>query len=644
MKCAPLLFLSAAISTVLAVVYKAPDDCEWKPAINGEVSVTCKLRTVNAAYDSTNFSLIPSERTASLTILCDDVLFESFLANRSFEHLKQLKELNIEKCKLRELPLLAFSGLSKLNNLTIRTFNSDWGELFLQLHSGSFSHLKVLQRVDLSRNSIVQLPDNLFCNLLNLRFVNLSSNQFSEVVNIGFSTKNRDNSNHSCKLDAFTHLDVSLNKIKVLTDRGFSLLLKLQVLSLRHNLISRAEESSLSGLSQLSVLDLSNNQLVALPPRFFHAVQQSLTELYLQNNSITVLPPGLFNGLQQLLILDMSHNEIKSNWIGVDTFSDLIRVNTIDLSFNKLSRIDGLTFRSQYHLQVLLLHHNEIESIADNAFASLYNLQSLVLSHNRLSRIDGTCFNGLQALSSLALDNNAIEFVHRDAFRNITNLMELNLSVNRLESVPIAINALHSLRSLNLSFNSIANISDASYQGNEQLYDLNLEGNRIGNLSKGVFRDLPSLRILNLAKNRIRAIEQGTFDDVPDLHALRLDSNLIFVDWLPSKSDIVTDAQDIQCYYNETMGLPLANDFNITSCTNFSINKMYAERFQVQDFVPIFVIAGKINSKDLDADMRYWLKTSTFLQWGEKLFWEKLRFSAKPDLIQVLPKNKFVKN
>ena len=45
----------------------------------------------------------------------------------------------------------------------------------------------------------------------------------------------------------------------------------------------------------------------------------------------------------------------------------------------------------------------------------------------------------------------------------------------------------------------------------------------------------------------------------------------------------------------------------------------------------ILICIGKINSKDLDPDIRFWLKTNTFLQWDEKLFWEKLRY-AMPDI------------
>ncbi|XP_054163982.1 toll-like receptor 6 [Oppia nitens] len=525
--------------SVNAVRYVAPEDCEWRASADAgtgggsgsagdSVQLTCKLRTINGAFDSTNFSLIQAQHTAGLHILCDDILFESSLSNRSFEHLTQLRELNIDRCKLPELPLLTFAGLSQLRNLTVRSNNLQWGDLQLKIPTGGLlTPVPRVQRIDLSTNAISWLPESLFCGLQELQFVNLTGNLFQEVVSVGFSSKNRDRVQLQCKLDSINQLDMSYNRIKVLTDRCFGLLSRLQMLSLHHNQISRAEEGSLAGLSGLTILDMSANQLVALPPKFFQSVSTSLTELYLQNNSISVLPPGLFNQLGQMVLLDLSHNEITTHWINTDTFSDLIRLIQLDLSHNRLSRIDAQTFRNQYSLEVLQLHHNEIETIADNAFQSLYNLHTLVLSHNRLQRIDSLSLSGLHVLNMLALDSNKLDFIHGTAFKNITNLMELNVSSNRLESVPTAITNLQFLRSLDLSYNRINDIANASYRSNEQLYGLNLEANQIGNLSKGVFQDLPSLRILNLAKNKIQGIEQGSFDDVPDLHALRLDSNYI---------------------------------------------------------------------------------------------------------------------
>jgi len=55
----------------------------------------------------------------------------------------------------------------------------------------------------------------------------------------------------------------------------------------------------------------------------------------------------------------------------------------------------------------------------------------------------------------------------------------------------------------------------------------------------------------------------------------------------------------------------------------------------------ILIFIGKINTKDFDPDIRFWLKTSTFLQWGEKMFWEKLRY-AMPDVSSLNSKRIYV--
>ena len=510
--------------------------------------VTCKLRTLNSNGQplsqliKSSLSTSSAPVVTSLSISCEDILqtssFSSSFSSNLSSILSQLQELNIDKCKLTEVPALAFAGLSHLQNLTVRTYLQEWSDDSLSISPSALGQLSRLERLDLSQNNIQLLPSNVFCDVSSkLTFLNLTGNQFSEVASLSLSGKESaspvtrssspSSTSSNCELLSLTRLEVTHNKIKVLTDRGFSLLPSLETLLLGHNLISRAEDTSLQGLSNLKRLDLANNELVALPPRFFQPVLSSLEDLYLQNNSISVLPPGLFHGLRRLAELDLSHNEITSHWVGPETFSDLTSLRHLDLSYNKMSRIDAGTFKSLTSLNVLQLHHNEIESIAEDAFASLFDLQTLVLSHNHLTRLDSLPFSGLKSLMSLAIDNNRLESLHDNLFGNVTSLFELNLAGNKLRIVPGSIEKLNNLRSLDLSYNLITDITNTSYQGIEQLYGLNLESNRIGNLTKGIFSDLPSLRILNLAKNNIASIAQATFDDVPDLHALRLDSNKI---------------------------------------------------------------------------------------------------------------------
>ncbi|XP_076373422.1 toll-like receptor Tollo [Tachypleus tridentatus] len=506
------------VPTAVTTRYVAPEDCRWQPLgpTGDDVALTCSLRTLNGAFDKTNFSLIQPEHTTSLTVRCEDVFFESSLANNSFKHLTELRSFTVEYCKLQEIPSLAFAGLSQLVNLTVRTHNSHWGKFPLEVSSDSFSPLDNLESLDLSLNHMESLPEVVFCGS-SLKRLNLTYNSFNELSSLGFSDI------ETCKREV-KHLEVSHNHIKVLSDRGFSGLPGLHFLNLQYNQIGRAEEDALRGLRYLHTLDISNNQLVALPPRFLQPTEQ-LSELYLKNNSISVLPPGLFSGLQQMVILDLSHNSISNQWIGVDTFADMIRLVILDLSHNQLTEVNAVIFKSQYSLQVLHLSHNDIQTIEDNAFSSLYNLHTLVLSHNRLTRINYLTLNGLHVLNRLALDSNNLQNIHVDAFRNSSNLMELNIGSNKLSTVPTAVHSLKYLRSLEAGNNHISKIYDASYQGLHQLYSLRLMGNYIGNLSKGVFQDLPSLRILDLSSNKIQFVGKGTFDDVPDLHALRLDSN-----------------------------------------------------------------------------------------------------------------------
>ncbi|KFM81807.1 hypothetical protein X975_09820, partial [Stegodyphus mimosarum] len=63
-----------------AAEYTAPEDCEWIPASGSDVSLSCHLQTiVGSGVLATNFSLIQSEHTTSLTIVCDSLFFESTL-------------------------------------------------------------------------------------------------------------------------------------------------------------------------------------------------------------------------------------------------------------------------------------------------------------------------------------------------------------------------------------------------------------------------------------------------------------------------------------------------------------------------------------------------------------------------------------
>lgn len=513
-------------SYVLDARYVRPEDCTWEPmADSARVSMTCGIHAFESGANPTNFSLIVPYHIEQLAVCCTGerrAFQRSHLADSSFRHLRGLRSLTIERCKFNYLPPRAFEGLKSLRHLTVRTFSSDSGyRTPLKVSPSSLTPLESIESLDLSENNIESLNAGLLCGLDRLAFVNLTRNSFFDVFSMGLSLNSR------CR-PTVREIKMGHNKIEVLLDNGLASLLHLKQLDLDYNQITTIESGAFAGLWHLERLDISHNRLVALPEGLFQSTPQ-LLELYIRNNTLNDLPPGLFVGLGQLTMLDLGHNQLATlGSLGTpDSRVDLTQLKVLDLSHNRLTRLDASTFRALVNLRALDLQGNLIDYIGDSTFYALTRLQTLTLSRNYLKMIGPQATIGLSSMVAFQLDNNRLEIIHRDTFKNTSVLQELSLAFNRLSCIPDDMLSLKMLRSLDLSFNGIRDIANASYQGLNQLYALNLMGNKIGNISQGAFNKMPAVRILNLANNRIQAIEQGTFDNVSSLHYLRLDANHI---------------------------------------------------------------------------------------------------------------------
>lgn len=529
-----------------------------------DISLTCNLRTVNSEFDTTNFTVIPSDHTVGLRIVCnDDIMARSKLLPNGLAHLHKLKELSVDYCKLAEFHKLTLTGLDNLRNLTIRTHNINWASLNLNLEVDAFMPTKKLERLDISKNNIWTLPDNVFCHLNDLNYLNVSENRLQDVSELGFREKYHQPTNNeevgngtltttataitiptstlspptksgtakvkpSCSMD-IEILDASHNNFVLLPSKGFSLLRRLRVLNLHNNEISMLADKSFDSLKNLNLINLSSNKIVALPAELFMDQKQSIQEIYLQNNTISVLSPKLFWDLEQLQALDVSRNQITSTWIDKNTFKGLIRLVLLNLSHNRITKLNAEIFSDLYTLQILNLRYNQIEQLTDGTFTPMNNLHTLLLSHNKLKLLDGSSLKGLYVLSLLSIDNNVLTDIHESAFRNCSSLQDLNLNGNKLKGIPNALKDMMMLRTVDLGENQISSFDPdkSSFNGLNNLYGLRLIENTLEHIPKNAFKYLPSLQILNLAKNRIRSVEPGSFISANpgNIQAIRLDGN-----------------------------------------------------------------------------------------------------------------------
>lgn len=244
-----------------------------------------------------------------------------------------------------------------------------------------FRKLKIL---DLGCNKIKQLsPYDLETNC-DLRELKLYANEVTEISGLD-----------RCK--ELNNLLLQHNKIKCI-GKGLQHVRKLKVLRLDNNRLSKIDYREIGCCSQLTVLDISCNNITdvsalnALP---------TLEELDLSNNKIAKLPDlGRCKKIQEL---DISRNHV---W--------------------DLSGLRGLS-----NLTVLRAESNGISSL--HSLGKLRCIQELHLSNNRISDVKSFP-SQFSALEILDLSNNIIENVEEMfVLSAISTLVELSVMGNPFE-------------------------------------------------------------------------------------------------------------------------------------------------------------------------------------------------------------------
>jgi hypothetical protein len=71
---------------------------------------------------------------------------ESILRTNHFGYLPSLRRLDLESCRIRRMPSLAFSGLSGLKELNVRTFNNEFSAaVVMEVEEDAFTGLNDLR-------------------------------------------------------------------------------------------------------------------------------------------------------------------------------------------------------------------------------------------------------------------------------------------------------------------------------------------------------------------------------------------------------------------------------------------------------------------------------------------------------------------
>uniref|UniRef100_A0A673G4H1 Leucine-rich repeats and immunoglobulin-like domains protein 3 n=1 Tax=Sinocyclocheilus rhinocerous TaxID=307959 RepID=A0A673G4H1_9TELE len=283
----------------------------------------------------------------------------------------------------------------------------------------------------------------------------------------------------------------------------------------------------LSSLVALEMLDLSNNNIMEVRAGAFPPVP--LKNLLMNNNRISTLEHGCFSNLSStLLVLKLNKNRLSS--IPPKIFP-LPHLQHLELSRNRVRRIEGLTFHGLHGLHSLKIQRNGIMRLMDGAFWGLNNMEVLQLEYNNLTEVSKGWLYGLLTLQQLHLSHNAIIRIKPDAWEFCQKLAELDLSWNQLSRLEEgSFVGLSVLEQLHIGNNRIIR-----YDVNELFlrFSFNkwfLQGNRIRSVTRKSFTGLDLLEQLDLSNNAIMSVQANAFSQMKKLAELHLNTSSLLCD------------------------------------------------------------------------------------------------------------------
>lgn len=491
------------------------------------------------------------------------------IESNAFVDLPQLSTVLLSRNQLKTIRTSAFNSLKNLKNLFLQ--HNQLEELALDMFN--YSDLLVRNKMMLNDEGQVRSfglnQQNLYSSTLKLNgqpFTTQFANQMSPSLPTGL------------------HLNASHNRIKQLIG-----LAKLRMpgfgKSKQDNLTLQNEiESEEEYQLNLSVLDLSYNQLTKLSSEFFQVAGRNLVKLFANHNQLGAFPVAGLSQCPNLQLISLRDNRIQdlnSNQLEPFTSgsSDFGNLQVLDLASNEIRNLTSFKplLSTASRLVYLDVSNNQIASLADKTFDGT-SIQHLDLSANQLIDLPFTlnCYGVRDSLVSLVLDSNQLNSLPKElntctnlsylsirsnqlteigslAFAKLEHLLHLDLSLNTLYSIQNeAFDKLHNLRRLMLSgcgldalpsLNDCAELIELDLSNNSltlavlqqplntfskfnsilrcrKLRTLNLSSNQLTEVPRQLWKYLNAITELDLSSNPIELLDSSSLSDLKNLHVI----------------------------------------------------------------------------------------------------------------------------
>ncbi|CAH1265349.1 PODN [Branchiostoma lanceolatum] len=290
-------------------------------------------------------------------------------------------------------------------------------------------------------------------------------------------------------------------------------------------------------------------------------IPSTTTHLYLKNNRITIIYREAFADAPNLSVLHLGSNFLSNPFIQEGSFDNLVNLETIVLSDNRLSSFPYRKLRGlQANLQNLDLSDNLIRRIEPGVLSQFKNLQELLLARTGLSYISPDTFMGPALLQTLNLDFNNLSVIPTEAIQQLAELKKLSLRGNPISKV--ALEGLSVLKYLDLGEMKLTELGEDVFQSMPYLVILLLDGNKLlSQVGPSAFLSLTRLKYLTLHNCGLVSLPPTTLDAMWSLQSVSLNQNPFRCDqdicgmvwWLQETEVELINGDNITC--NQPSGL-----------------------------------------------------------------------------------------
>ncbi|KAJ8358830.1 hypothetical protein SKAU_G00153550 [Synaphobranchus kaupii] len=216
----------------------------------------------------------------------------------------------------------------------------------------------------------------------------------------------------------------------------------------------------------------------------------------------------------------------------VQNRSFLRNVNRLNLSGIHISEEEMIKVFHSLNTSLINLRMYEmklkIKTLLNEA-CQIPSVRVIRLKSNHFSSLDDHLFLPCSFVEELDVTANKIRYVSELAFKPLERVTTLRLGHNQMTVVPRAIRNLPVLETLDLSFNSISNISCSDFAHLVQLTELaiNSQGHKgLRNLPSNLLEGLTSLRKLHAGNTNTETLHPDTFSRTPHLSYLDISKNV----------------------------------------------------------------------------------------------------------------------